>query len=50
LGRAGSGEHEAETLAIQESLLRNMGYLPAPAHDLIGREGALAALAARLQP
>jgi DNA-binding SARP family transcriptional activator len=50
LGRAGSGEPEAETLAIQESLLRNMGYLPAPAHDLIGREGALAALAARLQP
>ncbi len=45
-----SGEPEAETLAIQESLLRNMGYLPAPRDEMIGREGALASLVGRLLP
>ncbi len=50
LDRDRSGEPEAETLAIQESLLRNMGYLPAPREDMIGREGALASLVGRLHP
>ncbi|MGH2343871.1 MAG: AfsR/SARP family transcriptional regulator, partial [Chloroflexota bacterium] len=50
LSRNGLGDPEAETLAIQESLLRNMGYLPAPTDAVIGREGALAALVSRLQP
>jgi DNA-binding SARP family transcriptional activator len=50
LDRDHSGEPDAETLAIQESLLRNMGYLPAPREEMIGREGALASLVARLLP
>jgi DNA-binding SARP family transcriptional activator len=50
LEREHSGEPDAETLAIQESLLRNMGYLPAPRDEMIGREGALASLVGRLLP